>query len=113
MMAMVLANEMTEEWEVLNPESLVKSEPIKVNFHPATLEGKTVLLRWNGKHNGNNFLNRLGELLVEKVKDVKIIKSWEAAPETSNISGNPNRSKHFVKNLVKFKPHIVIGSQAD
>jgi hypothetical protein len=36
---------------------------IKLNPHPFTLEGKTVVLRWNGKYNGDNFLNRIAELL--------------------------------------------------
>jgi len=75
------SKETKQEWEVLNPEGVVKIEPMKINPHPSTLEGKTIMLRWNGKHNGDHLLNRIGELLKERVKDVKVIKSWEVAPE--------------------------------
>jgi hypothetical protein len=70
-----MAQGTAQEWTLVNPEGVIKIEPMKVNAHPATLEGKTVLLRWNGKHNGNNFLDRVAELLARDVKNVKIIKS--------------------------------------
>jgi len=92
---------------------VIKIEPMKVNAHPTTLEGKTVLLRWNGKHNGDNFLDRVGELLVRDVKNVKIIKSWQVARETAIIAGNPDRSKEIVQKLSSPKPDLVIGSQCD
>jgi hypothetical protein len=102
-----------QEWDLVNPEGVVKIEPMKVNPHPASLEGKTVLLRWNGKHNGDNFLNRIGELLTEQVKGVKIVKSWEVAPWTAIIAGNPDKSREIAKTLAEHKPVIVIGSQCD
>ena len=63
--ALSYSKESAQEWELLNPEGVIQVKPMKVNPHPATLEGKTVVLRWNGKHNGNNFLNRVAELLAE------------------------------------------------
>lgn len=108
-----LAKEAVQQWELINPEGVVKIEPMKINLHPSTLQGKTVMLRWNGKANGDHFLNRVAELLAEKVKDVKIIKSWEVALETADISQNEGKSKQFVKKLATFKPDIVIGSQCD
>lgn len=111
---MTLSEEGGQRWEVLNPEGVIKIEPMKINPHPATLEGKTVLLRWNGKHNGDKFLDRVAELLAQKVKDIKIIKSWEVAPETVDpISGSQERSMELMKMLAAFKPDLVIGSQAD
>ena len=109
----VFAKEAIQQWELINPEGVVKIEPMQVNAHPSTLEGKTVMLRWNGKHNGDLFLDRVGELLKEKVKEVKVIKSWEMAIETADISQNENRSKQFIQTLMKAKPDIVIGSQCD
>lgn len=101
-------------WEILNPEGVIKIEPMEINPHPSTLEGKTVLLRWNGKHNGDKFLDRLAELLAQRVKGIKIIKSWEVAPETVDpISGSQERSMELMKKLAAFKPDLVIGSQAD
>jgi len=102
-----------QDWTLVNPEGVVKIEPMKVNPHTTTLQGKTVLLRWNGKHNGDNFLNRIAELLTKEVKDVHIIKSWEVAPETAIIAGNPDKSKEIVQKLSSPRPDIVIASQCD
>lgn len=103
-----------QNWEVLNPEGVIKIDPMKINAHPSTLEGKTVMLRWNGKHNGDKFLDRVGELLKEKVKDIKVIKSWEVAPETVDpIAGSQERSHEFAKAIAKHKPDLVIGAQSD
>lgn len=104
---------MSQHWELLNPESVVKIESMELTQRPNTLESKIILLRWNGKNNGNHFLARIGELLIEAVKDVKIIKSWEIAPETAVISGNPKQSNQFVEKLAKLKPDLVIASQGD
>ncbi len=110
----ILAKEGDQRWEILNPEGVIKIEPMKINPHPSTLEGKTVLLRWNGKHNGDKFLDRVAELLAQKIKDIKIIKSWEVAPETVDpISGSQERSMELMKKLAAYKPDLVIGSQAD
>ena len=111
--ALTLARESIQQWELINPEGVVKIEPMQVNAHPSTLQGKTVMLRWNGKHNGDLFLDRIGELIAEKVKEVKIVKSWQVALETADISQNENRSKQFIQKLMEFKPDIVIGSQCD
>jgi len=108
-----MAKETPQDWELVNPEGVIKIEPMKVNPHPKSLEGKTVLLRWNGKHNGDNFLSRVGELLEENVKNVKIVKSWEVAPWTAIIAGNPDKSREIVKTLAVHKPDLVIGSQCD
>jgi len=113
MAAVALARESIQQWELINPEGVVKIEPMEVNPHPSTLQGKTVMLRWNGKHNGDLFLDRIGELITEKVKDVKIIKSWQVALETADISQNENKSKQFIQKLMQFKPDIVVGSQCD
>ncbi len=108
------AKEREQRWELLNPGGVVKIEPMEINPHPSTLEGKTIMLRWNGKHNGDNFLNRVAELLVEKVKDVKIIKSWEVAPETVDpITGSQERSLELMRKLAALKPDLIIASQAD
>jgi hypothetical protein len=110
----ILSKERDQSWEILNPGGVIKIEPMEINPHPSTLEGKTIMLRWNGKHNGDNFLNRVAELLAQKVKDIKIIKSWEVAPETVDpITGSQERSMELMKKLAAFKPDLVIGSQAD
>jgi len=110
----ILAEEKIQDWELINPEGDVKIEIMKLNPHPSRLEGKTIMLRSNGKHNGDKFLIRVGELLKDKVKDIKIIYSWEVAPETVDpITGSHERSKKFAQKLASFKPDLVIASQAD
>lgn len=113
MLTVTLAKEVVQKWELINPEGTVKFTPMEVNCRPATLEGKTVMLRWNGKHNGDNFLNRVAELLTAQVKGVRIIKSWEVVPETANMSRNPALSKGWAEKLAPLKPDIVIGSTGD
>ncbi len=108
------AKERKQIWEYLNPEGVIKIEPMKINPHPDTLEGKTIMLRWNGKHNGDKFLERIAELLINHVKNIKVIKSWEVAPETVDpIAGSQERSLEFAKTIAKFKPDLVIGAQSD
>jgi hypothetical protein len=110
----VSAEQKAQDWELINPEGVIKIDPMKLNPHPSSLEGKTIMLRSNGKHNGDKFLIRVGELLKDKVKDVKIIYSWEVAPETVDpITGSYERSKRFAQKLASFKPDLVIASQAD
>ncbi len=99
------------------PKDKVKEEikvgPVKMASHPPTLEGKTILLRWNGKPNGDNFINRVAELLADQVKGVKIIKMWEVDKGTAAISGSLEKSELFAKEVIELKPDIVIAVQAD
>jgi hypothetical protein len=113
MPAIALDKNAVWEWELVNPEGVVKTESMRVTPHLSSLEGKTVMLRWNGKHNGDRFLNRIAELLVRQVNKVKIIKSWEVAPETATSSKSQEKSGMFVTKLAGFKPDIVIASQGD
>jgi hypothetical protein len=108
-----MARESMQEWDLINPEGVVAVKPMELAARLASLEGKTVALRWNGKPNGDLFLNRIGELLVEKVKGVKIVKVWETAHDTAVISSNPEKSKAITDKISSLKPDIVIASTAD
>jgi hypothetical protein len=90
-----------------------KVGPMSLNPHPVSLEGKTVLLRWNGKYNGDKFLNRLGELMDQQVKNVRIIKMWEMDKATAIISKNAEVSEQIAVGIAKLKPDLVIAAQAD
>lgn len=102
-----------QKWSLINPEGVVNLPKLKMNPHPESLENKTVFLRWNGKHNGDVFLERIAQLLAEKVRGVKVIKSWEVLPETGTSSRNTLKSQEFVGKIAGFKPDLVIASQAD
>ena len=94
-------------------EEVPKVGPVKLNAHPASLEGKTVVLRWNGKYNGDKFLLRVGELLTQQVKGVKILRLWEMDKETAAISKNGAMSEEVAGKIAKLKADLVIASQAD
>ncbi len=108
-----LAKETPQDWELVNPEGVVTIKPIELAPRLDSLEGKTVALRWNGKPNGDLFLNRIGELLAERVKNVKIVKVWETAHDTAVISSNPERSQRITATIASLKPDLVIASSAD
>jgi hypothetical protein len=90
-----------------------KIGPVAFNVHPDSLEGKTVVLRWNGKYNGDILLTKVGDLLSRKVKDLKVVKMWETDKTTAVISDGLDNSLVITKKIVDLKPAIVIASQAD
>ncbi len=98
---------------VESPKSAVSVGPVTINAHPSTLEGKTVLLRWNSKPNGDKVLTRVAELLTEQVPGVNVIKLWEVDPSTAAISKSADDSKQVADKVAALKPDIVIASQAD
>ena len=100
--------------ELVNPEGVVKVKSMRLYRRPSTLKGKTVVLRWNGKQNGDVFLDVIADLLLQRVKGVRVIRAWEAVPETIEaISGSQARSMALMKKLAALKPDLVIGAQGD
>ena len=86
---------------------------IQLNPHPASLEGKTVVLRWNGKPNGDKLLARVAELLTEQAPGVKIIKLWEGEPDTAISSDDADVSLQIAEKIAALAPDLVIASQCD
>jgi hypothetical protein len=101
------------KWKLVNPEALVQVEAGQVNPHPKDLSGKTVVLYWNGKPNGDLFLNRIGELLIEKVDNVKVIKAWEVCPSTKRTDPTTEASRTTAKELAGLNPDLIIGAPGD
>ena len=60
--------------EVSNPVANQRGmmNVLKPNARPSTLDGKTVGLLWSGTHGGDLALNRAGELIQQKYKDVTV-----------------------------------------
>jgi hypothetical protein len=103
-----------QAWELISPEGVVQVEAMSLNPHPSDFAEKNVLLRWNGKHNGDLFLNRIAECLEDRVMGIRVIKAWEVAPDTVvAISGSQERSVSLAKRLAAFKPDIAIGAYGD
>lgn len=106
-------SEKQTKWKLVNPEALVQIEADHVNQHPKDLSGKTVVLYWNGKPNGDLFLNRIGELLIEKVDNVRVIKAWEARPSTKRTDPTAKASSATAQELARLNPDLVIGAPGD
>ena len=100
-------------WKLVNPEALIQIEADQVNQHPKDLSGRTVVLYWNGKPNGDLFLNRIGELLIEKVSHVRVIKAWEARPPTMRTDPTAKASSATAQELARLNPDLVIGAPGD
>ena len=75
-----------------------------------TFDGKKIALWWNGKPNGNFFLNRVAELLGEKYKGIEIIKLWEVYPTET---AHPDKKSDAVLDLIARSADIVIAGQGD
>jgi ABC-type Fe3+-hydroxamate transport system substrate-binding protein len=91
----------------------MKVGQVKLNPHLESLEGKTVVLRWNSKLNGDKLLDRLAELLTEKVPGIKIVKMYLVDPSTSIVVEKMEDSLKIADKIVALKPDLVIASQAD
>ena len=107
------AAEKAQEWELLNPAGATRIETISLAPRIDTLEGRTVGLKWNEKPNGNLFLDRVAELLAEKVPGVKVVKFYDAEPTTVPQSANMEAAAQKARTIARYKPDIVIGSQGD
>jgi ABC-type Fe3+-hydroxamate transport system substrate-binding protein len=86
---------------------------IQLNPHPASLEGKMVVLRWNGKPNGDKLLNSVGDLLTQQVPGVKVVKMWEIDPSTAVSSDSNDTSVQLAEKIAAQNPDLVIASQCD
>jgi len=101
------------KWKLVNPEATIQTIACSVNQHPTDLEEKTVVLYWNGKPNGDIFLNRIGELLMGRIGDIKVIKAWEAIPSTKDTDPSHEGSRVTAAKLAGLNPDIVIGAPGD
>jgi hypothetical protein len=113
----VASSQSVTEWELLVPEGAVIKEPLKLATRITSLEGKTIGLRWNGKPNGEILLNKVADLLKEKIPSVKIVKLYEIERSTihTEAPGSTQLSVDAEAKLIKekYKPDLVIGSQGD
>lgn len=82
------------------------------NFAPRikSFEGKRIGLQWNGKPNGDFFLNRVAELLGKKYPKSEIIKLWEVYPRET---AHADRKTKEQLDLTAKSADIVISAQAD
>ena len=77
---------------------------------PTTLEGKRIGLHWNGKPNGDFFLNRVAALLSQKYKNIRIQKFWEIDPART---AHADRKTDEALDFMAKNADLVISSNAD
>lgn len=107
------AAEKPQEWELVNPSGVIQVAQVQPAKRIISLDGKTVALRWNSKHNGDVVLDRIAELLLQKYPTVKIIKTYQTDPSLNGISGAAAESERVSKAIASVKPDLVIASQCD
>jgi hypothetical protein len=110
---LAISKETPQEWVLVKPEGVVEIKHVEPAPRLTTLEGKTIVLRWNDKHNGNNFLDRTAELLKEKVPSAKVIKLYEIDKTTIKISGSNLEAVRIAKIIKDLNADIVISAQSD
>lgn len=110
---LAIAKEASQQWELVNPAGAIEVKYFKPAPRLTSLDGKTIVLRWNEKHNGDIFLNRVAELLKEKVPTAKVIKLYEVDKSTIKISGSAKESVRISEVIKGLKADIVIATQAD
>lgn len=107
------AAEKPQEWELVNPTGVIQVAQVEPAKRITSLDGKTVALRWNSKHNGDVVLDRIAELMAQKYPNTKIIKTYKTDPSLNGISGAASESERVAKALASVKPDLVIASQCD
>ncbi len=80
---------------------------------PSDLAGKRVILRWNGKHNGDLLLDYLHSLLSRAFPDTEFIKAYETDPALSGISKDLPESEATARALLELRPDLVIAATGD
>ena len=80
---------------------------------PSDLAGKRVILRWNGKHNGDLLLDYLHSLLSRAFPDTEFIKAYETDPTLSGISKDLPESEATARALLELRPDLVIAATGD
>jgi hypothetical protein len=107
------AAETVQEWELVIPTGVIEQAHIEPAKRISDLAGKTVVLRWNGKNNGDLLLDRLAEKLGKDYPTAKVVKSYTADTSLNAITGHINESQRVAKVLKGMSPDIIIAAQAD
>lgn len=107
------AAEVVQEWELVIPTGVIEQAQIDPAPRINDLAGKTIVLRWNGKNNGDILLDRLAERLAADYPTAKIIKSYVVDPSLNSITGHVGESQRVADVLKGMGPDIIIAAQAD
>jgi hypothetical protein len=96
-------------WTLLNPVADAEVEQFNPAHRVPDLNGKTIGLFWNGKPNGDVFLNRLAERLTAGFDALTVVRMWDVEPETRTALGN---SMDNLKTMAQ-KADLILGASGD
>ena len=65
------AAEKPQEWELVNPAGIIEKASVDPAKRIASLDGKTIALRWNSKHNAISGTAAESERIAKAVASVK------------------------------------------
>lgn len=80
---------------------------------PESLDGRTVLLRWNGKHNSDQLLQRLQNHLQKRFPAARVTLLHQTQPGLCRVSRDKNDADELVTALAAFEPAVVITATGD
>ena len=99
----------TQEWKVLNPVGAVEIEDHGGAQRFDDFTGKRIGLWWNGKPNGDVFLNEVARQFESRYKGITTVRMWELDPTTTTAYGVTKEQL----GLIARSADIVIGGLAD
>ena len=110
------ASDSAQKTELISPAGIVAVKQVDAVPHDGSLEGKRIVLRWNGKPNGDVFLDRVAELLEQKYRTATVVRAYRENPDTAIgakediiVGGSEGQTKM----MMAMRPDIVIAAQAD
>lgn len=80
---------------------------------PASLNGRNVVLRWNGKHNSDLFLARLATHVGKACPAAVIVSTHSINQALSRVPESIKEARANVKAVLDLKPAVVIAATAD
>ena len=98
-----------QEWKLMNPVGDVDIESRDVATRLDDFSGKRVGFWWNGKPNGDIFLNELARQLESSCPGMTPVRMWEIDPATMTAYGVGADNLE----LMAKSADVVIGALAD
>ena len=102
------------DWDLIIPSGEIERYPVVPADRITTLDGMTIGLRRNGKHNSDILLDRLAEYLTRDFPTATIIKFYgpDALFQVGQ-SGTIDRSMEVAQSIKDAGVDIVIAAQGD
>ena len=98
-----------QQYAVMNPVAEVQVQKSGLADRFPDLNGKRIGLFWNGKPNGDVFLEEVALELGSRFRGLQTVKTWEIAPETKTVYGNSAENLKRISQCADF----IIGASGD